>query len=99
MCLEVAEHVEPEFADVIVGNCCLMSNRILFTAAPPGQEGLGHVNLRHPEYWYTKFKERGYAHRTDMVLVLKQHLENWKHKKGIKAYYDNAMVFEKWISP
>jgi hypothetical protein len=99
MCLEVAEHIEPEFADVIVDNCCSISDLILFTAAPPGQEGLGHVNLRHPEYWYTKFKERGYAHRMDKVLLLKRQLENWRHKKGIKAYYDNAMVFEKWISP
>ena len=99
MCLEVAEHIEPEFADVIVDNCCSISDLILFTAAPPGQEGLGHVNLQKPEYWFKKFKERGYTHRYDKVIELRNRLANWQHKKGIKAYYDNAMVFEKWISP
>jgi hypothetical protein len=99
MCLEVAEHIELEFADTIVDNCCFMSNLVLFTAAPPGQEGLGHVNLQEPEYWFEKFKTRGYTHRADKVLELKNRLTDWKHKKGIKAYYDNTMVFEKWISP
>jgi SAM-dependent methyltransferase len=99
MCLEVAEHIEPEFANMIVDNCCEVSDLILFTAAKPGQEGLGHVNLQHPEYWIGKFRSRGYVHRSDKVLALRLWLENWKHKKGIKAYYDNAMVFEKWISP
>jgi len=98
MCLEVAEHIEPEFADVIVDSCCSMSDLILFTAAKPGQEGLGHVNLQKPEYWFEKFKTRGYVHRSDKVLALQLWLEKWRHKKGIKAYYDNAMVFEKWIS-
>jgi hypothetical protein len=98
MCLEVAEHIEPEFADTIVINCCSSSDLILFTAAPPGQEGLGHVNLQKPEYWFEKFKAQGYINRSDKVLELRNRLTSWKHKKGIKAYYDNAMVFEKWIS-
>ena len=99
MCLEVAEHIEPEFADVIVDNCCSVSDLILFTAAPPGQEGTGHVNLQLPKYWFKKFETKGYIYRHDKVVELKSLLESWKHKKGIKAYYDNAMVFEKWISP
>jgi hypothetical protein len=72
---------------------------LLFTAAPPGQEGLSHVNLQKPEYWFEKFKARGYVHKSAKVDEFRTRLESWKHKKGIKAYYDNTMVFEKWISP
>lgn len=97
MCLEVAEHIEPEYADTLVNNCCSMSDLILFTAASSGQEGLGHVNLQPPDYWHLKFKDHGYTYRSDKVLEFKNRLLKWKNKKGIKAYFHNAMVFEKWI--
>jgi len=99
MCLEVAEHVEPEYADTLVDSCCSMSDLILFTAAKPGQLGLGHVNLQEIPYWCAKFKDRGFTCRFDKVLEFRNQLAIWGHKKGIKAYYENAMVFEKWISP
>lgn len=99
MCLEVAEHIEPEYADVLVENCCSMSDLILFTAAGPDQEGTGHVNLQPKKYWISKFKQRGYTLRSDKIKEFMTNLQPWKHKKGIKAYYENAMVFEKWISP
>jgi SAM-dependent methyltransferase len=99
MCLEVAEHIEPDYADTLVNSCCALSDLILFTAAPPGQEGLSHVNLQEPKYWFKKFETKGYIYRHDKVVEFKSLLESLKHKKGIKAYYDNAMVFEKWISP
>jgi len=96
MCLEVAEHIEPEYADILVDNCCVLSDLILFTAAKPGQGGLGHVNLQPYDYWLGKFKARGYTLRSDKVAEFKSSLEPWKSKKGIKAYYENAMIFEKW---
>lgn len=99
MCLEVAEHIEFEFADILIDNCCSMSDLVLFTAAKPGQEGTGHVNLQPKEYWLFKFKQHGYALRSDKTVEFILKLEPWKHKKGIKAYYENAMVFEKWTLP
>lgn len=96
MCLEVAEHIEPEHADTLIDSCCSISDLILFTAAKPGQDGLGHVNLQKPDYWMNKFKTKGYVYRRDKVDQFKSHLESWKNKKGIKAYYDNGMVFERW---
>lgn len=96
-CLEVAEHIEPEYSDVLVGNCCALSDLILFTAAKPGQEGLGHVNLQPQSYWIKKFTDHQYTFRSDLTKRFIALLEPWKHKKGLKAYYENAMVFEKWI--
>jgi hypothetical protein len=96
MCLEVAEHIEPEYANQLVDNCCSFSNLIIFTAAPPGQDGLAHVNCQPPAYWYEKFNERKYEAQSDLVLEFRKRIEPWRHKKGIKAYYDNLMVFKKW---
>jgi SAM-dependent methyltransferase len=97
MCLELAEHIEPEYVDVLIDSCCSTSEMILFTAAKPGQGGLGHVNLQPEEYWVEKFKTRNYTLRADKVSQLRYNLTKWKDLKGIKAYYQNAMVFEKWI--
>lgn len=52
ICLEVAEHLEMKYArnlcKTLVGTT---GNLLLFSAAPPGQEGTGHVNLQPPDFW------------------------------------------------
>lgn len=61
-CIEVAEHIEPKFADVLVDTITMhQAPHILFTAAPPGQGGQGHFNLKYKPYWIKKFKKRGYT--------------------------------------
>lgn len=97
MSLEVAEHIEEEYAEQYVKNLCALSNQILLTAAPPGQGGHGHVNCQPKEYWVDKFKEQGFYSCRACMLAFIEKLEPWAKKKGIKAYYDNAMVFEKGI--
>jgi len=44
MCLEVAEHLEPEYADTLIDSITSLSSMVLFTAATPNQLGTGHVN-------------------------------------------------------
>jgi len=95
MCLEVAEHIEPEYADVFVDNLCSLSDRILMTAAPPGQGGNHHVNCKPFAYWFYKFTSRGYRYDDGIVTKLKSAWEPWRHKKGIKAYYNNLMYWER----
>ena len=63
-CWEVAEHIDPEFADVFVDNLCLLAPRILMSACPPQTTtrksgSVGHVNERPYEYWVEKFAARG----------------------------------------
>jgi SAM-dependent methyltransferase len=56
-CFDVAEHIEPEFADVLADNirkCMHPGSILVFGAAPEGQDGLGHVNCQHPVYWMGK---------------------------------------------
>lgn len=60
-CVEVAEHIPAERADELVDAVCSRSRRwIYFSAAQPGQGGIGHVNEQPPEYWAEKFRARGW---------------------------------------
>lgn len=93
--LEVAEHIEPEYAEQYIDNLCSLSDRILITAAPPGQGGHHHVNCQPKEYWIDKFHARGFFRGISEEFSFKRMIEPWKHKKGIKAYYDNALYFYK----
>jgi 2-polyprenyl-3-methyl-5-hydroxy-6-metoxy-1,4-benzoquinol methylase len=61
VCLEVAEHLPPAAADVLVDTLCRHSGTVVFSAAVPGQEGIGHINCQPHEYWHAKFAARGYA--------------------------------------
>jgi hypothetical protein len=95
ICLEVAEHIDAECADQFVENLIGLSRRILISAAPPGQGGHGHVNCQPYNYWVYKFVKHGYLHIQSIDRRIKEALEPWKHKKGIKAYYDNLLYFER----
>src|SRR5665213_1004822 len=61
ICLEVAEHIDGQFADVVVDNCVRHADIVLFSAAPPGQQGLHHVNEQPPQYWAERFARHGYV--------------------------------------
>lgn len=53
ICLEVAEHMtEREARKVLLPTLSTYSAGVLmFSAAQPGQEGTGHINLQTPDYW------------------------------------------------
>ena len=56
--IEVAEHLEKEYADIFVANIARHMKEgswLVFTAAIPGQQGDHHVNCQQPFYWREKF--------------------------------------------
>jgi len=59
-CLEVAEHLPAERGPGLVADLARLSDRVLFSAAVPGQGGRGHVNCRWQSYWAGLFAEAGY---------------------------------------
>jgi hypothetical protein len=95
ICFEVAEHIDKECDDQFVENLSELSRRILISTAPPEQGGHGHINCQPYNYWIYKFVSRGYLQIQSISARIKKALEPWKHKKGIKAYYDNLMYFER----
>jgi len=73
LCLEVAEHLPEESADVLcdtIAQHC--GGLILFTAATPKQGGHGHCNLQPFEFWHEKFSKRGLQRLEEATEKVKQ---------------------------
>lgn len=101
-CFEVLEHVEEEYADVLLDNLCLLSDRLLTSACPPNPARKGtsggsvhHVNEQYPGYWEAKFIQRGYGRVGRVERLFRDLVHPYRHKYGIKAWYENCLYFEK----
>lgn len=78
--IETAEHIDPEYADVLVATICNnASHRIIFTAAMPGQIGHGHVNCQPMYYWREKFWQHGFDYNPPDTWRLATLLSNAYH--------------------
>src|SRR5262249_15379258 len=87
LCLEVAEHLPAQSASVLVGSLCRHGAVILFSAAPPGQGGTGHVNEQPYEYWRALFAAHGYR----MYDTLRKHIRG--DRRVSRWYRYNAFLF------
>ena len=90
-CVEVAEHIDAEYEEIVLDNIVMHACKwIVFTGAPPGQTGLGHVNCRSKEYWADRFGERGFD------VVDSEALESeWRKKKVRFWYVNNLLILRK----
>ena len=62
VCTEMAEHIYESRSDRLISTiAALTERRLIWSAAPPGQMGQGHVNLQEPEYWLSKLATRDFA--------------------------------------
>jgi hypothetical protein len=94
-CFEVAEHIEPKFADMLVKNLTTLSYNIIMSAAPPGQGGHHHYNCAPYKYWDRKFIACGYTKEVGLEEEFRKHLEPWKKKDGIRAFYENCLIYRR----
>jgi SAM-dependent methyltransferase len=60
ICLETAEHITPDDADVLLNTLTTCSDVVVFSAAIPQQGGYMHINERYQSYWVAKYHERGF---------------------------------------
>ena len=90
--VEVAEHIHPDKSDNFVDNLVNSSSKfIVLTAAPPGQEGVGHINCQTKEFWKNKLKLKGFnflEHETNDLMVY------WASTNAPKWIYNNGMIFK-----
>lgn len=93
-CLEVAEHIEPKYAEQLVLSLTKLSDKILISAAPPGQRGHHHVNCQPIQYWDVLFKRLGYQRKDQVAEAVKSHWVAYKDKPGIKAYEQNLHYYK-----
>jgi SAM-dependent methyltransferase len=87
ICLEVGEHLEEKYARVLVESLTKSSDRILFSAAIPGQGGTHHINLQYPNYWAILFSEFGF------FLELDPREAFWGKKAVAPWYQQNCLIF------
>jgi SAM-dependent methyltransferase len=59
-CLEVAEHLPERHSKYLVARLTSAAPQVLFSAAPPGQWGGGHINCKQLAYWRRIFEEFGF---------------------------------------
>jgi SAM-dependent methyltransferase len=88
--LEVAEHLEPAYADVIVESLTSHADNVLFSAACPGQPGQHHVNCQWPAYWQSLFNSKGYVcdDSPRWLIWNDQMIEPWYCQNLIRATRD-----------
>lgn len=79
ICLEVAEHLSKKRAPGLVQDLCKLAPRILWSAAVPGQGGIGHINEQWPTWWARLFRERGYGFLDTLRPVIRydRRIETW----------------------
>lgn len=87
VCLEVAEHLPPQAAPVLVESLCNLAPVILFSAAIPHQGGNNHINEQWPEYWQALFADHGYR----AIDCLRMRF--WQNPSVAWHYAQNMMFF------
>lgn len=84
--LEVAEHLKPERAESFAEDLIKISDAVLFSAAIPGQGGIGHINEQWPSYWISIFEQKGYA-PFDIIRPLL-----WNDRKITELHYRQNLI-------
>ncbi|HEX4490222.1 MAG TPA: class I SAM-dependent methyltransferase [Acidimicrobiia bacterium] len=87
MSLEVAEHLDEQYASAFVESLVTHGAAVLFSAAVPGQGGAGHVNEQWPSTWAARFAEHGYV-PVDAVRP-----KVWTDRRVAYWYAQNVLLF------
>jgi SAM-dependent methyltransferase len=61
ICLEVAEHLQPEASPTLVNWLTQVAPIVVFSASVPGQGGHGHINLSPRDYWHNLFTNKNFV--------------------------------------
>ena len=90
---EVAEHLQPEFADLFVDKLTEAAPAVFMTAAEPseGKVGLHHFNEQPNAYWMEKFAERGFDLHPEYTAAARDTFL----QQGVISYLAKPMVFVK----
>jgi hypothetical protein len=90
---EVAEHLPPHLGDKLVEFISALAPVVVFTAAHPGQNSLGHINCQPQSYWIERFEACGHGYDGETSSRLSCAWE----KQGVQAPWliQNVMVFHR----
>ena len=87
ICLEVAEHLPRQSAELLVTSLCAFSDAVLFSAASPGQGGTHHINEQWPNYWAELFSRRNFGGVDCLRPLL------WENEAVAPYYRQNIILY------
>lgn len=94
LCLEVAEHLPSHDADPLIAQLTSLSDVVVFSAAIPGQTGVGHVNEQWPSYWTSLFARYEYrAFDILRPLVWADRRIAWWYRQNLIVYAHASYAF------
>lgn len=92
MNIEVVEHIDEKYADLVIENTTRHTDLLIFSAALPGQGGWGHINEQPFEYWEEKFNKIDFY----CEYVGTKHFRSYLKENKAKSWYvNNISIFEK----
>ena len=92
VCMEVAEHIRAKDSRQLVENCTSCGRQVCFTAAPPGQSGIGHINLQPYSFWIGLFAEKGFVHQEALQKTIRERL---RAENVLSWIASNLMIFSR----
>ena len=93
VCIEVAEHIEPfRSVELVDALCSRIGSYLLFSAAPPGQPGVGHINCRPHREWLHWFSARRVHECLEETKQIRGHLQSFKRATWLQH---NTFVLRK----
>lgn len=95
ICLEVAEHIEPAKAQDVVSSVVQAveaGGRLIWSAAHPGQGGVGHINCQPKDYWSQLITAAGLQRDIETEQQMLTHIRAGYH---MGWFFQNAMVFRR----
>lgn len=95
LCLEVAEHINSDLSDQIVESIIgtiKPGGALIWSAAHPGQGGVGHINCQPKEFWEDKFLTKGLVRNLTLEKLMIEYIKSDYH---MGWFAQNAMIFER----
>jgi hypothetical protein len=95
LCIEVAEHIKEKLSRQIVKSCLGILERrgiLIWSAAIPGQGGVGHINCQPKEYWHNIFRACGAIRLHELEEDMLSSIRRGYH---MGWFTQNAMIFMK----
>jgi SAM-dependent methyltransferase len=98
VCLEVAEHLPESSAADLVRTLTAFAPVVLFSAAVPGQGGVGHINEQWPSYWKELFEQHGFCRRDPIrPRIWTNERVHWWYRQNIFLFASQQKVAESWV--
>ena len=91
ICLEVIEHLQPEYEDILMDTITKSADILVFSGAKPGQVGTNHYNCQEKQYWASKLMDRGFT-VSDDTLNLLNFIRSKEEFKSCPWFEDNILV-------